>query len=208
MKMRVQKPGFILLTGVIAIALLAFVAPVPVAANSGNAQSNPTADTSHLAEAVRHELAMLPFYLVFDNLQYQVLDDNTVVLAGEVSRPFLKSDAENAAKKIPGVKKVTNNIEVLPLSPYDNGIRWAVYRALYYNPMLSRYGMLAMPPIRIVVKNGNVTLEGIVLTQLEKNVAGTIANGVPGIFGVTNNLQVENSKTVPAAIPGGATKTS
>jgi len=208
MKMRMREPRFIVLAGVIALGLIAYVAPSPLAASPDQAQSNPTADASRLAESVRHELAMLPYYLVFDNLQYQLLDDGTVVLSGEVSRPYLKSDAENVVKRISGVKGVTNNIEVLPLSPFDSGIRWAVFRALYGNPVLSRYRIMAMPPIRIVVKNGDVTLEGVVLNELEKNMAGIVANGVPGIFKVTNNLRVENSKTAAAAIPGGTTKTS
>jgi hyperosmotically inducible protein len=145
-----------------------------------------------LDESVRHELVMLPFYSVFDQLSFQVKGD-VVTLGGEVSRPTLKSDAENLVKRIPGVKSVDNQIEVLPLSPFDNQIRWAMLRAVYGNPTLLRYNLGAIAPIRIIVKNGNVTLEGVVATALDKTVAGLAANGVPGVFSVTNNLQVRTS---------------
>ena len=145
-----------------------------------------------LDESVRHELVMLPYYGVFDQLSFQVKGD-VVTLDGEVSRPTLRSDAENVVKRIPGVKSVDNQIVVLPLSPYDNQIRWAMLRAVYGNPALFRYNLGAIAPIRIIVKNGNVTLEGAVATALDKTVAGLAANGVPGVFSVTNNLQVRIS---------------
>jgi len=108
-----------------------------------------------------------------------------------VSRPTLKSDAENVVKKIEGVEHVKNEIEVLPTSPNDDRIRRAVFRAVYGNPTLERYALQAVPPIHIIVKNGNVTLVGVVASEGDKNMAGLKANGVPGVFGVTNNLQVE-----------------
>jgi len=140
---------------------------------------------------VRHELVMLPYYGVFDNLAYKVDLDGTVTLLGQVSRPTLKSDAGNVVKRIEGVTKVVNNIEVLPLSPSDDRIRRAAYRAIYGDSVLSQYQLRAVPPIHIIVKNGTITLEGVVAREMDKNVAGIQANGVHGAFAVTNNLVVE-----------------
>ena len=145
-----------------------------------------------IVREVHHELVMLPFYGVFDNLSYSVTPDGTVTLLGQVARPVLKSDAENVVKKIEGVEKVVNNIEVLPTSPNDDRIRRAVYRAIFGNDVLSQYQMRAVPPIHIIVNNGNVTLEGVVARQMDKQVAGMQANGVSGVFSVTNNLRVED----------------
>jgi hyperosmotically inducible protein len=143
-----------------------------------------------LVKEVRHELVMLPYYGVFDNLAYRV-DGGTVTLMGQVVRPTLKSDAENVVKRIEGVDKVVNQIEVLPLSPNDDRLRRAVYQKIYSFPSLStKYGFQAVPPIHIIAKNGNVTLEGVVDSEADKNVAGIQANGVPGVFSVTNNLRV------------------
>ncbi len=144
-----------------------------------------------LASEVRHELVMLPYYSIFDNLSYRV-DGSVVTLFGQVTRPTLKSDAENVVKRIEGVTRVINDIEVLPLSPMDDRIRIAEARAIYGFPSLNRYALGALPPIHIIVKNGNVTLEGVVSSQADKNTAGIRANGVPGVFSVKNNLRVEN----------------
>ena len=143
-----------------------------------------------LVREVRHELVMLPYYGVFDNLSYRV-DGGTVTLMGQVTRPTLKSDAENVVKRIEGVDRVVNNIEVLPLSPNDDRVRLAVYRAIYGFPSLNRYALNAVPPIHIIVANGKVTLEGVVASQGDKDAANVQANGVPGVFSVTNNLRVE-----------------
>ncbi len=140
---------------------------------------------------VRHELVMLPWYGIFDNLAYRV-DGSTVTLFGQVTRPTLKSDAENVVKHIEGVDRVINNIEVLPLSPMDDRIRMAEYRAIYGFGPLQRYAMGAVPPIHIIVKNGHVTLEGVVANKGDFNMANVRANGVPGVFSVTNDLRVEN----------------
>jgi hyperosmotically inducible periplasmic protein len=153
-----------------------------------------TADQKNMAriyKEVRHELVMLPYYGVFDQLSYKVDPDGTVTLMGQVVRPTLKDDAGNAVKHIEGVEKVVNNIEVLPLSPNDDRIRRAVYRAIYSNSVLSPYQLRAVPPLHIIVKNGNVTLEGAVANQMDKQVAGIKANGVSGVFSVTNNLIVD-----------------
>ena len=145
-----------------------------------------------ITREVRHELTMLPFYSVFDDLAYKV-DGNTVTLYGAVTRPTLKTDAERAVRNIEGVDNVVNNIEVLPLSPNDDRIRRALYRAIYSQPGLDLYSLRAVPTIHIIVKNGNVTLTGAVSNQGDKDRAGIAANGVPGVFHVTNNIQVDRS---------------
>jgi hyperosmotically inducible protein len=142
-----------------------------------------------ISREVRHELVMLPYYGVFDNLAYSV-SGFTVTLYGQVTNPTLKSDAGNVVKKIEGVTKVDNKIEVLPLSPMDDQLRRAEYRAIYGEPSLNRYAMQAVPPIHIIVENGKVTLVGVVDNAADKNLAGLRANSVSGVFSVTNNLQV------------------
>lgn len=144
----------------------------------------------HIEKEVRHELVMLPLYGVFDNLTYRV-DGAKVILAGQVVRPTLKTDAERAVKRIEGVESVDNQIEVLPVSPNDDRIRMSVYREIYGHEILSVYAVRAVPPIHIIVKNGIVTLEGVVASQLEKQVAYTEASMVPGVFSVINNLATE-----------------
>ncbi|MBZ5608353.1 MAG: BON domain-containing protein [Acidobacteriia bacterium] len=142
-----------------------------------------------LNESVRHELVMLPYYSIFDDLAFKV-DNGVVTLSGDVTRPILKSDAENVVKKIPGVTKVVNNIHVLPLSPFDNRIRVAEYRAIFRSGALYRYALGVNPSIHIIVDNGHVTLRGIVDNQADKNQVHIVANGVPGVFSVTNELRV------------------
>jgi hyperosmotically inducible protein len=146
-----------------------------------------------ITREVRHELVMLPYYGVFDNLSYRV-DGGTVTLFGQVTRPTVKSDAEHAVKDIEGVTRVDNQIEVLPLSPMDDRIRIATYRAIFSKPGLDRYAMQAVPPIHIIVNNGKLTLEGVVANQGDKNQAGIYANSVSGVFAVTNNLRVEGER--------------
>ena len=150
----------------------------------------PARAVERIEKAVRKELVMLPFYGVFDNFTYKV-DGYHVTLMGQVTRPTLKSDAEAAVKGIEGVEKVINNIEVLPLSPGDDRIRLATYRAIYGQGSLERYAMQAVPPIHIIVKNGHVTLVGVVATQADKTTADLKAKGVSGVFSVTNNLRTE-----------------
>jgi hyperosmotically inducible protein len=149
------------------------------------------ANEARLVQEVRHQLVMLPYYGVFDDLGFSV-NGGTVTLMGQVTQPVLKDDAARAVKKIEGVTNVTNNIEVLPLSPNDDQIRRAVYRAIYGDPSLStRYGFRALPSIHIIVKNGNVRLEGVVANEGDRNIAGLRAKGVPGAFSVENDLKVE-----------------
>lgn len=145
-----------------------------------------------LTKEVRHQLLLLPYYSVFDNLAFKIEKDK-VTLEGQVVRPTLKSDAEAAVKSIEGVAKVVNNIEVLPVSAMDDQLRRAVYRALYSDTVLFKYGFQAMPSIHIIVNNGNVTLEGVVDSESDKNLANLRANEVPNVFSVKNNLVVGGS---------------
>jgi hyperosmotically inducible protein len=143
-----------------------------------------------LPEAIRHQLAMIPRYGVFDNLTFRV-DGSTVTLMGEVTQPVVKDDATHAVRQVEGVTAVVNNIEVLPLSPFDNQLRRAVYRAIYSAPALSaRYGFTAQPAIHIIVKNGVVRLEGVVANEGDRTIAGMSANSVFGAFRVENDLRV------------------
>ena len=149
------------------------------------------ANENRIAKEVRHQLVMLPYYGVFDDIAFRV-EGSKVTLLGAVTRPTLKSDAGNVTKRVEGVTEVDNQIEVLPLSPMDNQIRIAEYRAIYGDPVLStRYGFRAIPSIHIIVKNGNVNLEGVVANQGDKDLINIRANGVPNVFKVTNDLLVE-----------------
>jgi hyperosmotically inducible periplasmic protein len=160
---------------------------------AGSLTAAPTsASQARIEREVRHELVMLPYYSVFDDLAFKV-DGSSVTLYGQVTRPTLKSDSENVVKRIEGVQTVTNQIEVLPLSPNDERIRIAVYRAIFGKPGLDRYGLAAVPSIHIIVKNGNVTLVGLVNNEQDKNLAGLQANQVSGVFSVTNNLRIDKS---------------
>ena len=174
----------------LALAVAAGVLPAAGGLQKKGRREAPARAEERLIREVRHELVMLPYYGVFDNFTYKV-SGYDVELGGQVTRPTLKSDAEAVVKKIEGVEKITNNIEVLPASPMDDRIRIAVYRAIYGHVMLDRYALQAVPPIHIIVKNGNVTLEGVVGAENERSVAGIQANSVPGVFSVTNNLKAE-----------------
>ncbi|HEV7218565.1 MAG: BON domain-containing protein [Terriglobales bacterium] len=162
-------------------------------AQAENAQLDQRA-FQRVTKEVHHELLLLPYYGVFDNLAYQVSPNGTVTLQGAVVDPVTKSDAEKAVKNIEGVSNVSNQIEILPPSPMDDGIRRATFRAIYGNASLSLYSMRAMPPIHIIVKNGHVTLVGVVARQMDKQLAEIQAKSVPNVFSVTDELQVEDSK--------------
>lgn len=158
--------------------------------------SQPTADQVHqqaaLTEQVRHKLAMIPWYSVFDNLAFKV-DGYKVTLVGQVRQPVIRNEAESTVKGIEGVKEVVNQIEVLPPSPFDDQIRRKTYRAIYSFGPLQPYALGVNPGIHIIVKGGNVTLEGVVTNQSDKDAAYIRARGVSVVFGVTNNLRVEKS---------------
>lgn len=151
-----------------------------------------SASDADIAKKLTHEIRMYPRYSVFDNVNFSV-DEGRVELLGEVSQPYKKADLGRIAQRVPGVTSLSNDLKVLPLSPMDNRLRLQVARAIYRDPVLSRYGMQPVPPIHIIVDNGHVTLEGVVSTDMEKNVAGMRAAAAGLSFGqVTNNLRVEN----------------
>lgn len=174
-------------TGVVLFSFL-MAAPclhaAPQAASAGRSRAE-----ARIVKEVGHELRMLPYFTIFDNLTYRV-DGDRVTLMGQVVNPVLKDDAGRVVKSLEGVESVTNEIEVLPVSPMDDQIRFAVFRAVYDKPGMERYAHQALPSIHIIVKNGNVTLEGYVDNEADKNRAGLYANGVAGVFKVTNNLKV------------------
>jgi len=161
-------------------------------AYSGDQVSNARSD-QRLAGQVRHELAMIPQVTVFDNLAYSV-NGGTVTLSGQVRNAVIKDVAEKSVKHLEGVEKLNNQIEVLPASFNDDRIRRKVARAVFNDPRLFNYGFQPVSPIRIIVKNGHVDLEGVVRTQTDKDDAFIRANGVAGVFSVQNNLQVELPK--------------
>jgi hyperosmotically inducible protein len=156
--------------------------------SQANSQVAPQAQ-ARIQKEVRHQLLFLPFLTVFDNLAYKV-EGYKVTLMGQVTNPTLKSDAGNVVKGIEGVEQVDNQIEVLPTSPMDDNLRRKLYFAIYGYAPLQKYDMPVIKPIRIIVKNGHVTLDGVVDNQADKDMAGMRANGVPGIFSVTNDLQI------------------
>jgi hyperosmotically inducible protein len=172
-------------------ALLAGLVAVTVGSPMASAGATAAVNTASISEQVRHNLVMLPWYGVFDNLQFRV-NGTEVVLSGEVisEHGITKDDAANAVKKIPGVTNVVNDIEILPPSPFDNQIRRAEYRAIFSQSDLGRYTLGVIPQVHIIVKGGHVTLEGQVINQMDRTVAGIAANSVPGVFSVQNNLQV------------------
>jgi len=170
---------------------LLFLVPLTVLVLAAQARGQVQArSVERIQKEVRHELVMLPYLGVFDYLAFKVEGYN-VTLLGQVTRPVLKSDAENAVKRIEGVEKVDNQIEVLPPSTIDDQLRLRLYRAIYGDPALERYALPVIKPIRIIVKSGNVTLEGVVDSEADKNLVNIRANGVSGIFSVTNHLKVE-----------------
>lgn len=156
-----------------------------------NVVRSPNSNQIWLAQEVRHQLLNVPWYSVFDNLAFQV-NGSEVTLLGQTSNPTLKIDAVNAVKHIEGVTKVDDKIELLPVSPMDDGIRRAEYRAIYGDPTLDRYAMGAVPAIHIIVRGGHVQLIGWVASEMDKQVAGTRAKSVPNVFSVENDLQVES----------------
>jgi BON domain-containing protein len=175
------------LVGTALLGLAAFVAG-PSRLSAGTATKPVVSD---IPTEVHHKLVMLPWYGVFDSLNYQV-NGTEVTLSGQFisEHAVTKDDAEKAVKSIPGVTKVVNNIEVLPPSPFDNQIRRAEYRAVFSRGDLGRYTLGAIPQVHIIVNGGHVTLEGTVMNEMDKNMAGIAANTVPGVFSVQNNLQI------------------
>ena len=172
--------------------LLTLLCCLSVSAQDQHGQATPRSQ-ERITREVRHELLMLPYFGVFDNIAYKVEGD-TVTLIGSVVRPSLKSDAENAVKHVEGVDRVNNQIDVLPPSSMDDQLRIRLFHTIYGDSGLEKYALGVQKPIRIIVKNGHVSLEGVVDTQADKDLAGIRAKGVPGSFSVDNNLQVGDGK--------------
>src|SRR5271154_7199075 len=186
---KMRKEFRALMVAVLMSAQLTVLPNTPASPLHQSKNQNEPKSQQELTKEVRHVLVMLPYYSVFDNLGYRVEGDK-VFLEGQVVRPSLKSDAEAAVKSVAGVSSVVSSIEVLPPAPMDDQLRRALYRAIYGEPSLSRYGYASVASIHIIVKNGNVTLEGYVDNDADKNMANIRANGVPNVFSVKNNLQV------------------
>lgn len=167
--------------------MIAAAIAVPAAAQNGT--SGASVPEQRIGREVRHEIVMLPYLNVFDYITFKV-EGNTVTLNGAVTEPTVKTDAGRVVKRIEGVSKVEDNIEVLPPSNMDDRLRLRLFRAIYGYEPLQKYALSVTKPIRIIVKSGRVTLEGVVDNEADKNFAGLRANGVSGIFSVTNNLQV------------------
>jgi BON domain-containing protein len=173
---------------------MAVMMALVLACNAGNnAFATTERQEGNIIREVRHELRMLPYYGVFDWLEFVLQPDNTVVLRGQVVRPTTKSDAENRVSKIDGVSKVINEIEVLPASPQDDRLRRALYRELYgWNSPLFRYATQSVPPIHIVVNRGRAVLKGVVANKGDAQLAYMRARSVPGLFDVKSELMVES----------------
>jgi len=157
---------------------------------SGHALTASATAPRSIEERVRHGILSVPYINVFDNVAYAI-NDGVVTLSGQVTRPIDKDYVEQAVRRAVGEARVENRIEVLPLSPNDDRIRVATLFALERSSPLGRYFMGTNPSIRIIVKNGNVALDGVVLNAGDRQVAFMAANRVPGVFSVTNNLRTE-----------------
>jgi hyperosmotically inducible protein len=180
----------------ITVLLLVGIGAVPVSAqySRGVVKTIKASDSNSyhtwLEKQIRHEVLILPYYGVYDNLAFKI-DGDRVILLGQVVRSSTRTDAAMRVKKIEGVTSVVNQIEVLPASAMDDYLRRRIFRAIYSSPFLEHYAIQPVPPIHIMVKNGRVTLEGVVASEAEKNVANIKASGVAGAFSVTNRLRVE-----------------
>lgn len=164
-----------------------------VLATCGASSAQPNKGRMRLERLIRHELIMLPYYGVFDRLSFSI-EGSTVKLMGDVTRPTLKTTAENVIKDIEGIDKIVNEINVLPLSPMDDQLRFALYRAIYGHPALNRYALQAVPSIHIIVDKGNVILDGVAANSGDSTIANIQANGVAGVFSVKNQLRLENQE--------------
>ncbi len=183
---------------VLALSLTGLAAGVTAATTDGKTavsqkvqrQKGMSRRQAWMENEIRHKLVMLIDYTVFDNLAYRV-NGSTVELFGQVTQPSLRSGAEKEVKKIEGVERVINRIEVLPVSFHDDRLRVQLYRTIFSDTTLSRYSLQVVPPIHIIVNRGHVTLEGVVASETERNLAFLRASSVPLSFSVKNNLRVE-----------------
>ena len=169
------------------------VAMLAVSLFASAADNNNVGSAEQIQREVRHELNMLPYVTAFDYMAFKI-DGRNVTLLGQVSKPTLKSEAENVVKRIEGVEHVDNQIEVLPPSSQDDRLRIRLFHAIYGFPGMQKYELGNLKPIRILVRSGKVTLAGVVDSETDKNIAGVRANSVSGIFSVDNQLQVTPNK--------------
>lgn len=181
--------------GAVLLAFAVTVAAAPCAAQSQSPPGKKPASTeekpgTNLAHEIHHQIQVLPFYSVFDHVAFK-LEGAKVTLTGQVLRPTMREQAEAAIKSLEGVTVVVNQIELLPASPSDDELRRAIYRAIYEDSTLARYAVQAVPPIHIIVKNGNVALEGFVESPGDKSLAGARGGGVPNVASIKNNLVVQ-----------------
>jgi hyperosmotically inducible protein len=146
---------------------------------------------AQILNQARHDILTYPFYTIFDNIVLEC-QGNTLIVSGQVTQPYKKSDIGNFLAHLKGVAQLQNNLEVLPVSTYDDQLRLAIARAIYGDPFFINYGNQAIPPIHIIVKNGNVTLEGVVLNQMDRVKAENDARFAATFFSLTDNLRIEN----------------
>jgi hyperosmotically inducible protein len=196
--MRIEVKGKmkskIILSLTLAVALgMSFSVKDAAAADAAQKAVAPQTGTERITKQVRHQLNMIPYVNAFDYIAFTVNADDSVTLTGEVTNPVVKSDAGNVVKRVKGVERVNNQIQVLPVSFFDNRLRVRLYRTIYGYPSLEKYALGINKPIRIIVENGHVTLMGVVDNQTDKNIAGIRANSVPGAFSVDNQLKVVKS---------------
>jgi hyperosmotically inducible protein len=175
--------------GTIASVVLTLI----LTASLGHAKPASTGQRGDTSEQIRHEMALAPYNTIWDWVEADLQPDGTVVLRGDVVNPTLKKDLESRVRSVESVKKIENDIRILPLSRFDNEVRVRVYRALFNsNSTLFRYALGANPSIHIIVENGKVTLKGVVSNAMDKQLAGMAANGVSSVFSVDNELEVES----------------
>ncbi len=156
-------------------------------ATKGAPVSNP-----NIERDVRQAINKLAYYGVFDDLSFSVDKTGAVTLSGQVMQYNVRNSAVSVVRDVPGVTRVNDQIEVLPLSPFDNSIRIRAYNAIFGYPALSRYAINSRPPIRILVKNGNVTIAGVVNNDLDRKLIYNRVQNLPRVFSVTSNLRLDS----------------
>jgi len=188
-------------TGLLVLASLVSLIPLISIAQNSQLNQTPSDSAQRISHELRYELLMLPGFGVFDNIDYRV-SGSTVTLTGDVLQPALKTEAENAVKHIEGVARAMNEIRILPHDRSDHQLRFALFRAIYQYPGLQKYELGVLKPIRIIVNHRRVRLEGVVLSEPDRELAGVRARSVPGTRSVTNNLQVAEPRQLAAiALP-------
>jgi hyperosmotically inducible periplasmic protein len=183
--------GMVRLVCSLAVWLVSLPGIMPLEAQTpANTKPAGSDEKPALPREIHHQLELLPFYSVFDIIAFTT-NGGEVTLTGQVLRPTLKHDAETTVKSLEGVTSVVNHIELLPISASDDELRRGIYRAIYESSSLARYAVQTVPAIHILVKGGDVVLEGWVGSLDDKNLAGTRASGVANVRSVKNNLVVQ-----------------